>query len=807
MALTTTQQNNSGEQKKNVLQDVAPPAKLSGKEIVYKYIVFLPLFIVSISIALTVAYINIRYKIPVFSSSISLLIKDDKSSRGGGEDMIIENLTTYKKKTNLSNEVELIKSVSMLARVVKILNLNWSYYNEGNIKRAELYGSATSIHANWVELKDSNSAASLIIVRKREAVYIEYGPNRYKKIFNGDIVEFPIGKMRVFFDQNEIQKDSKYFINYQTTNNAAAVIAGALQIRQLSKETTILQLSINQEIPQKGRDILNTLVNVYNEVNIEDKNRISDNTIRFIDERLDVLTGDLAKVEGDLESFKQKYGIVDLEKQGTEAYKESGELKEKISSQEVQLKVIDLVKEYISTPKRKYELVPTTLGVEDPTLGALILSYNALQLERATKLKSMPEENPIIKVIESQIEQVRVRMIEDLVNISKTKATLAGSAKDDYNKLISSEKLIPEEERGMLEIIRQQGIKEKLYLFLLQKREESEITRAATIGNSIPIDPAVSGGQVSPDVGNIYRTSFVIGFLIPIIFIYLIDLLNDKIIVRNDIARVTTAPIIGEVAHHSSQNRVLVVSNKDRSVLAEQFRILRTNIGFLLGPGVKCPVLLVTSSIAGEGKTFCSMNLAAVWGIAGKKTVILELDLRKPKIAKSLGLINEKGITHFMMGQVPAESIPIPIPNTENLYIVPAGIIPPNPSEMIMDPRMGEFIAYLKTQFDLIIIDSAPVGLVSDSKIIAQLADATIYIVRQRFTVKKQLPFINELYQQNLLPSVGILVNDVKIGGINSYYGYGYGYGYGYSYNYNYNYRYGSEKVTPWTKLKSMFKI
>ena len=807
MAQTTTQNITVNPQKKNVLQDVAPPAKLSGKEIVYKYIVFLPLFIVSISIALTVAYINIRYKIPVFSSSISLLIKDDKGSRGGGEDMILENLTTYKKKTNLANEVELIKSVSTIARVVKLLNLNWQYFNEGNIKRAELYGAATTIHANWVELKDSSIPASLIIVRKRESIYIEYGPNRYKKIANGDIIVFPIGKMRVFFDPNEIQKDNKYIINYLSTNTAAAMLAGALQIRQLSKETTILQLSINQEIPQKGRDILNALVNVYNEVNIEDKNRISDNTIRFIDERLDVLTGDLAKVEGDLESFKQKYGIVDLEKQGQETYKQSGELKDKISGQEVQLKVIDMVKDYVSTPKRKYELVPTSLGVDDATLGGLITAYNALQLERATKLKTMPAENPIIKVIESQIEQVRVRMIEDLVNISKTKVALGKSVKDNYNELIASEKLIPEEERGMLEIMRQRGIKEKLYLFLLQKREESEITRAATIGNSLPIDPATSGGQVSPDVGNIYRTSFVIGFLIPIIFIYLIDLLNDKIIVRNDIARVTAAPIIGEVAHHSSQNRVLVVSNKDRSVLAEQFRILRTNIGFLLGPGIKCPVLLVTSSIAGEGKTFCSMNLAAVWGIAGKKTVILELDLRKPKIAKSLGLINEKGITHFMLGQVPAESIPIPIPNTENLYIVPAGIIPPNPSEMIMDPRMVEFIAYLKTQFDLIIIDSAPVGLVSDSKIIAQLADATIYIVRQRFTVKKQLPFISELYSQNLLPSIGILVNDVKIGGINSYYGYGYGYGYGYSYNYNYNYRYGSEKVTAWTKLKSMFKI
>ena len=806
--MTPSDQNlHSVTKKKNVLQDVASPAKLSGKEIVYKYIVFLPLFIVSISISMTVAYINIRYKVPIYSSSISLLIKDDKSSRGGGEDLILENLTTYKKKTNLSNEIELIKSSTMIGRVVRVLNLNWSYYDEGNIKRVELYGN-TTIHANWVELKDSSISATLIIVRKRESIYIEYGPNRYKKILNGDIVEYPFGKMRVFFDPNEIIKDNKYIINYQPTVVAAGVIASSLQIRQLSKETTILSLSISLEVPQKGRDILNTLVNVYNDVNVEDKNKIVDNTIKFIDHQLDILTGDLGKIEDDLQGFKQRNGVVPLETQATLEFGKSKDIQEKIIGQGIKLDVIKSIREYVSSPQKKYDKIVTPLEIEDLTLIGLISQYNAIQLKRVELIKnSTTDIHPSVKLLESQLEKIRVSIIEILNNLSTNYISISKSLQLQTDKFSSNLNSIPERERQYLEILRQQGIKEKEYLFLLQKREESEITRASTIGNSVPVDAATSGGRVSPDVTNIYRTSFVIGFLIPIIFIYLLDLLNDKIINRNDIARVTTAPIIGEVAHHNSQNRVLVVSNRDRSVLAEQFRILRTNIGFLLGPNVKSPVLLVSSSIAGEGKTFCSMNLAAVWGIAGKKTVILELDLRKPKIAKSLGLINEKGITHFMLGQVSAEEIPIPIPNTENLYIVPAGIIPPNPSEMIMDPRMGEFIAYLKTVFDIIIIDSAPVGLVSDSKIIAQLADATIYIVRQRFTVKKQLPFINELYIQNLLPNIGILVNDVKIGGINSYYGYGYGYGYGYSYNYSYNYSYGSNRITLWTKVKSLFKI
>ena len=373
--MTNTDQNiKPVTQKKNVLQDVAPPAKLSGKEIVYKYIVFLPLFIVSISISMTVAYINIRYKIPIYSSSISLLIKDDRSSRGGGEDLILENLTTYKKKTNLSNEIELIKSSTMISRVVRILNLNWSYYNEGNIKRVELYGN-TTIHANWVELKDSLISATLIIVRKRESIYIEYGPNRYKKIVNGDIVEYPFGKMRVFFDPNEIIKDNKYIINYQPTVVAASVIGGSLQIRQLSKETTILSLSISMEIPQKGRDILNTLVNVYNDVNVEDKNKIVDNTIKFIDRQLDILTGDLGKIEDDLQGFKQQNGVVPLEAQATLEFGKSADIQEKIVSQNIKLDVIKSIKEYVSSPQKKYDIIVTPLEIEDLTLTGLISQY------------------------------------------------------------------------------------------------------------------------------------------------------------------------------------------------------------------------------------------------------------------------------------------------------------------------------------------------------------------------------------------------------------------------------------------------
>lgn len=342
------------------------------------------------------------------------------------------------------------------------------------------------------------------------------------------------------------------------------------------------------------------------------------------------------------------------------------------------------------------------------------------------------------------------------------------------------------------EISRQQGIKEQLYLFLLQKREESAITKASTIGGSQSIDPAKSSGlPVSPNKSSMYRMAVILGLGIPIGLIYLKDYLNNRIITRQQVANVTDCPLLGEISHDTNKERRFVVgSSNNRSILAEQYRILRTNVQFLLGDKIN-PVIMVTSSVAGEGKTYNSMNLSAVFAVSGKRTVMVEMDLRKPKISSSLNLGNVQGITHYLMGQATMSEIVIPLPEVENLFIVPAGIIPPNPAELILDPKLKELLSYLKANYDIVVIDMAPVGLVSDARIIGQYVDATVYIIRQRFTFLRHLNMINEMYENKVLPNLGIVTNDVKLKGRESYYGY-YGYGYGYGYTYNYNY--GSKK-------------
>jgi tyrosine-protein kinase Etk/Wzc len=787
-----------------VIQDAKN--KLSPKELFFKYLVYLPFFIISTAAAVTVAYMYIRYKVPIYTSAISVLINDNSKGGNPSDDMMLEQLTLYKKKSNLPNEIEILKSRSMMERVVRSLGLNVVYYSEGKVKKSEVYGAGSGIRAEISAIKDSSLSFGLVIEKKGNNLVARFD-DKQQVLQNGTELRLRNGTMKVFVDPAAINQGYKYFITWMPVPNMAGSLAGALNVTQLSREASILKITIDTEMPEKGRDVLNQLVSEYRQRNIEEKNRVTDNTIQFIDDRLNIIYHELGEVEGGRQGFQQRHSLIDIEKQSEQETVEMAEVSKKLNDAEIQLQVMDMIKSYISTPSRKFELVPSTLGIADPTLNALVMGYNELQLKRSAELRSVPEAHPSIRLMDNQLEKIRMSIVENLSNIRTSSQILANRLKQEYNSLMGKVRAVPGQQREFAEIMRQQGIKEKLYLYLLQKREESAITRASSVGNAAAIDPAISGGNpVSPNSTTIYRIAFLIGLVVPVAFIYVRDILNDKIVTRSDISKSTDIPLVGEVAHHESMTRKFVVGMKDRSMLAEQFRILRTNLQFLLASAPsKNPVILVTSTVAGEGKTFCSMNMAAVWAVAGKKTVILELDLRKPKISKALSLQRDIGLTNYILGNAKKEDLPQPNSEVPNLYIIGAGPIPPNPSEMIMDYKMDELFTYLRANFEIIIIDSAPVGLVSDSKILAKYADATLYVVRQRYTVKKQLAFVDDLHKNKILPNMGLIVNDVKIGGASSYYGYGYGYGYGYSYNYNYSYSYGEkDKRTLVQKVKDI---
>lgn len=778
--------------------------KLSPKELIFKYLIYLPFFIISIGISLAIAHFYLKYQIRYYSSGISILISQERGgSRGGGNADALDEIVLFKPRTNVANEIEILRSATLMERVVRAQNLNTQYWIEGNLKRTETYNSRPFTYESITQ-KDTNSAYSITVVFNSKKHFRIEGLNNvwYK---SGDTIQGYQGDFKINLPlEAGVNPEYKYIVQWQPPFQAAAGIAGGLSIRQLNSQASILRIELTTEIPQKALDILNGLVTAYNNSTVENKNKVIDNTVRFIDGRLILLTSELGKVEQGLQDFRQKNEIIDIQTQGQGQYENLKATEEKLNGQEVQLRIIDMVYDYLKSPSKKYSLVPSSLGIEDPTLQGLITKYNAIQLEREEKLKTMPAANPAIQLLESQLENVRVSILESLSNIRRPVEALRKNLLATYNDLRSQVRAVPAKERELLEIARQQGIKEKLYLFLLQKREESAITMASSTSNAAPIDPASSSwAPVSPDRSGTMRTAFIIGLLIPLGLIYLRELLNDKITSRTDILKASDIPIIGEIPHHKMADREVVIGARDRSIISEQFRMARTNLQYFI-IDKKSPVVLVTSSMAGEGKTFTSMNLGAVWAVANKKTVILELDLRKPKISRAVGLLNRKGISNYIVGDVMKEELPVKLSNADNLYIVPAGPVPPNPSELLLDEKIAELFAYLKTIFDIIIIDSAPVGLVSDAKVLSKYADSTVFVVRQGFTPRKRLENINEVYVTRSFPNVNLLVNDVKMGGANSYYGYGYGYGYNYNMSYNYGYS-EVEKKSLWQKITGFF--
>jgi tyrosine-protein kinase Etk/Wzc len=782
--------------------------KLSPKELILKYIIYLPLFILSVAISYTVAYFYLRYQVPYYNSGISLLIKDDRASRGGGAEALDE-IVLVKPKMNLANEIELLKSATLMEKVVRDLNLNTQYAVEGNLKRTDSYINRFFRYES-ISQKDTNNSFTVVLKFNPAKKFQVEGLS--SNWFNeGEIIHGSHGDFRIVdISSGAVNPEYKYIVQWQPPFQMAGGLAGGLNIRMLNNQASILRIDLITEIPQKGVDILNGLVKAYNDLTVENKNKVIDNTVRFIDGRLVLLTSELGKVEQGLQEFRQQNEIINIQAQGESQYAELKTTEEKLNEQEVRLRVIDMVNDYVSNPGKRYSLVPSSLGIEDATLQSLITGYNQLQFDREEKLKSMPAANPAVQLVESQLENTRMSILENLSNIRRPVLSVRSSLMREYNQLKSQVQAVPSKEREMLEIARQQGIKEKLYLFLLQKREESAITMAASTSNASAVDPAASSWMpVSPDRTGTFRSAIIFGLLIPAAFVYLKDLLNDKVTSKLDILKVTDMPIIGEIAHHQMEEREVVVGQKDRSVIAEQFRMARANLQYFITNKTN-PVILVTSSMPGEGKTFTSLNLGAVWAVANKKTIILELDLRKPKITKTLGLSNKEGISNYIIGEVTKENLPVPVQNIPNLFVLPAGPVPPNPSEILLDKKIDELFTFLKANFDIIIIDSAPVGLVSDAKVLSRFVDSTVFIVRQRYTPKKRIEFIHDMYTNNAFPHTSLLVNDVKVTGLNSYYGYGngYGHGYGYGYNYSMSYNYGyseNEKKSFGQKIRNFF--
>ena len=520
---------------------------------------------------------------------------------------------------------------------------------------------------------------------------------------------------------------------------------------------------------------------------------------------------DLGKVEIDYKDSRKNSRFQDVPNEFSYYQARLTEGERLVEGWQIEIKVVELIEDYLRKGKgTDFKPIASNLGVEDLAFTSMINKYNELVTRKENFDFSVLGENEISKQVVNDLKEVRQNILEATVNVKKAKLLKINNYLNRNREDMGQLSLLPEKELTLQDINRQRQIKEKLYLYLLQRREETAISSVSTTSNYQLMDPAVASNiPIEPKASQIKSFAIGLGILIPILIIYLIDLLNDKVTTRQDITDKTSLPIVGEISHVENSEEVVV--HNSRNVVAEQFRIFRSNLQFIMPrkPEQKgATTFLITSSISGEGKSFVSLNLASVLSLTGKKVALLEFDLRKLKSLKLAELKNSHvGITNFLIGQIdnPAE-IYNQIAKFPDLYIFNTGPIPPNPSELIINNKMDIFFDYLKTNYDYIVIDSAPVGLVSDSFSLGKYADAVLYIVRQRYTFKKQLEFINDLKRDGKLNNIALVINDINLAGRYGYYGYGYGYGYGYMYRYGigygYNkYIYGGKKQDPYFEL------
>jgi tyrosine-protein kinase Etk/Wzc len=775
---------------------------VSPRDFIFKYLKYLPWIVICGITGFVLAYIKLRYVVPVYSVQSSLLIQSEEAN-GVGKDQKFDELFMNQANVNLANETAILQSRPVLKRVISDLGLQAYYYNQGNVRSSFIYPFSKSPFVVEDSVIADSSAGFELLVTVVNDKQFTLNESTVKYLFG---VPFNFQGNRIVLKRNDFvdyrqYSRPKFLVGWQPIESVTGNLIGSLRVVQTNDQATILNLTFNHENTSLGLDVLNTLMAVYDTLVVEDKTRIAIATEHFIDTRLAALKAELNGIEGHLASDIEKNETFDLEDQSKKYLDNIGETEKTLIEMNVRLRLADMLYDYIGSKDNVYRLVPTSMGIEEPVLLQLVTEYNKVQTEREATLRTSKRENPSIMALDASLEKMRRDIREALQNVQNGYSVTISSIQHAEAGMKAQLNTLPGKSMQLLNIQRQQKILEELYSFLLQKKIESSISSASTISNSKILEPALAGSNpISPDRKKVYSFYLMLGLLLPVGVIFLLEVMRDKVSGRAEVEKRTSAPILGEIGHSEESKTSLVVTKNSRSIIAEQFRIVRTNLQYVTGRS-KNTSILVTSSFSGEGKSFVSTNMGAVLALSGKKTVIMEFDIRKPKIVSGLDLKRKMGITNYIIGKAGFSDVLVKVESTENLYVIPCGPIPPNPAELLLDQRLDELMAEVKANFEVVIMDTAPVGLVSDAVSLSRFSDCTLYVVRQGYTFRNQLQMIEELYKSKKLPSLSLLLNDVKSG--SGYYG-----GYGY---YNSGYGYGGasgyfEEETSRSKSRNPFK-
>jgi tyrosine-protein kinase Etk/Wzc len=736
------------------------------KEMTLKYIHHWKWFVLSLILALGLAFFYLKRQTPEYKISGSILIKDEKKGYGQQQDDLLQQLNLFSSNKVVDNEIEILKSSILMEKVVTGLNLDVRYYAEDMFRDIELY---------------TDSPVALQIIRPSSLLYKETLKltilNKGVVRLNGKYflmdkpVETPYGLLII---RSTHKSGNITELKIKVLHSAALVesLIKQLEVTPSSKMSTVLMMSLTDPIPQRGCDILNKLVEFYNLAGVEDKNKVAASTLIFIEDRLKLISKELGDAEKTVENFKVGSNVTDISQQSNLFLTSVQQNDVELNQVKIQQQVLNEIDQYVRAKANTPGTVPATLGISDPVLLSLINQLVELEGKRMNLVKLVKPDNPMLQSLDEQISSLRKGINENIASMQRSLAITRQQLENRNQRMEGMLKTIPGKERELVDVSRQQSIKNSLYIFLLQKREETALSYSSAVSDNRIVDlPRGTSSPVSPVPKLIYAIFALVGFAIPFSTIFFVDLLNDKIKHHKDISDVTSTTILGETSHVNS-NEPLVVTKMGRSIFAEQIRILRTNLAYV-APGTNLQSILFTSSIGGEGKSFLSLNLGASLAMMDKKTVILEFDLRKPKLKTVLNIPNTNGISNYLIGQVELDKIIIPIKDQPNLSIITSGAIPPNPVELMVNGRLKELFTALREKFDYIIIDAPPIGIVTDAQILEEFSDATLYVIRRNFTPKSYLRFIDSLYLGKKLKHMNLIFNEVSDGGR---YGYGYGY-------------------------------
>jgi capsular exopolysaccharide synthesis family protein len=771
---------------------------LSIKDLFFKYIRFLPVFLVSVALCLLGAYLYLRYTTPIYRVTGTLIFKQEEQNRGGK----FNDIFLAKSVSDIQSEIEILKSQELMERVMVSADLQTSYFAVGKIKTLNIY-NACPFRLRIHKLNDSSAFKMNFTFPADDEFRVNKEPAKYSF---GDVFANAYGQFSLIRVFNGL-KGKEYNVEWKPTPQLASEYAPMVRVAPKIAGSNIYNVQVDYQNSVLAADIINNLMVRYKDASIEDKNAT-------IKQRLDYIIQQLARIDRDLDSIEAKRiayinenNLSGYEDQLSAYFKIQTESDEKIKDQRQQIVIIDMMKAYLGDAANNFEKTPSALSLSDQTLTAMVNSYNVMQIERKSKIEqNVPEENPQIQAKNADLENLRKSILESLKNL---RAAYTSSIDDFYRRgssAVFKQKEMPAKIQRLLEMERERDSKLALYKFLQEQREETAMQQAATVSSSKVLQGAYpTDVPIRPNKRAIQLLAIILGIGLPAMYIFFQEIINDKVNTRYDIEKLTDVPVLGEVGHSYSSS-AMIVSKTNRSMVSEQFRIIRSNLQYVLNK-IDKPVIMVTSSFSAEGKSFITTNLGGVMALAGKKTVMLELDIRKPKLFSGMKLGSKQGITNFLVGKAEMAELPIRIPGYDNLYAISCGPVPPNPSELLLDSRVAEMFAWLKDNFDVILMDTAPVGMVSDAMTLGKFADTTLYIVRQNYTYKKQISLIDEFYHENRLPKIAIVINDVKLKPGYGYYGYGrYGYGYGYGGGY-YEVEEGQDTPKKSFSLKGLKKI